>query len=63
MKWRNTAIYFLVLLLIGGIYLVMEQKQKEAAREEKESKRVFTFDAQAVKEIELRFPGRQGDSP
>ena len=32
MKWRNTAIYFLVLLLIGGIYLVMEQKQKEAAR-------------------------------
>ena len=56
MKWRNTAIYFLVLLLIGGIYLVMEKKQKEAAREEKESKRVFTFDAQGVKEIELRFP-------
>jgi Domain of unknown function (DUF4340) len=56
MKWRNTAIYFLVLLLIGGIYLVMEKKQEKAAREEKESKRVFTFDAQGVKEIELRFP-------
>ncbi|MGO9312420.1 MAG: DUF4340 domain-containing protein [Syntrophobacteraceae bacterium] len=56
MKWRNTAIYFLVLLLIGGIYLVKEKKQEKAAREEKESKRVFTFDAQGVKEIELRFP-------
>ena len=32
----------------------MDKKQKEAAREEKESKRVFTFDAQAVKEIEIR---------
>ena len=31
MKWRNTAIYFLVLLLIGAIYLLTEQKQKEAA--------------------------------
>ena len=56
MKWRNTAIYFLILLLIGGIYLVIEKKQEKAAREEKESKRVFTFDAQAVKEIELGFP-------
>ena len=56
MKWRNTAIYFLVLLLIGAIYLLTEQKQKEAERQEKQSKRVFTFDALSVKEIELRFP-------
>ena len=54
MRWRTTAIYFLVLLLIGGIYAVMESRQKEAARVEKESKRVFRFDAQAVKEIEIR---------
>jgi len=56
MKWRNTAIYFLVLLLIVGIYLVTDKKQKEAAREEKESRRAFTFDTNAAKEIELRFP-------
>ena len=54
MKWRTTAIYFLVLLLIGGIYLVINAKQKEAARKEKESRRVFAFDAGSVKEIEIR---------
>lgn len=54
MKWRTTAVYFLVLLLIGGIYLVISAKQKEAARKENESRRVFAFDAGAVKEIEIR---------
>ncbi len=54
MKWRTTSIYFLILLLVGGIYLVMDAKQKEAARKEMESRRVFAFDAQAVKEIEIR---------
>ena len=28
MKWRNTAIYFLVLLLIGGIYLLTDAETK-----------------------------------
>jgi hypothetical protein len=54
MKWRTTAIYFLVLLLIGGIYLLLDTKKKQAAREENESRRVFTFDAGAVKQIEIR---------
>ena len=54
MKWRNTAIYFLVLVLTAGIYLAMDKKQKNAAREEKDSRRVLSFDAQAVKEIEFR---------
>ncbi len=47
MKWRTTAIYLLVLLLVGGIYLVMDSKQKEAARVEKESKRRFCLRRQA----------------
>ena len=54
MKWRSTVIYLLVLVLVGAVYLVMDKKQKEAARVEKESKRVFTFDPQALKEIEIR---------
>ncbi len=54
MKWRTTAVYFLVLLLIGGIYLLLDARKKEAARQEKQSRRVFAFDAGAVKEIEIR---------
>ncbi len=54
MKWRTTAVYFLVLLLIGGIYLLLDTKKKQAAREENESRRVFAFDAGAVKEIEIK---------
>ena len=54
MKWRTTAVYFLVLLLIGGIYLLLDAKKKQAAREENESRRIFAFDAGAVKEIEIR---------
>ena len=54
MKWRTTALYFLALLLIGGIYLLLDNRKKEAAREEKESRHVFAFDAGAVKEIEIR---------
>ncbi|HYA43789.1 MAG TPA: DUF4340 domain-containing protein [Syntrophobacteraceae bacterium] len=54
MKWRSTAVYLLVLLLVSGIYLVMEAKKKEASRKEKQSRRVFVFDAAAVKKIEIR---------
>ncbi|MGA2027581.1 MAG: DUF4340 domain-containing protein, partial [Syntrophobacteraceae bacterium] len=54
MKWRTTAVYFLVLLLIGGIYLLLDTYKKHAAREENESRHVFAFDAGAVKEIEIR---------
>jgi hypothetical protein len=59
MKWRSTVIYLLVFVLIGAGYLVMDKKQKEAARVEKESKRVFALDSQDVKEIEIR----SGDAP
>ena len=58
MKWRSTVIYLLVFVLLGALYLVMDRKQKEAARVEKESKRVFAFDPKALKEIEIR----SGDS-
>ena len=54
MKWRSTFVYFLVLLLVGAVYLVMDRKQKEAERVEKESKLVFAFDAGPVNEIEIR---------
>ena len=56
MKWRSTAIYLLILLVVGGIYLVMDAKKKEVSREEKQSRRVFVFDAAAVREIEIK-PG------
>jgi hypothetical protein len=54
MKWRSTVIYLLVFVLVGAVYLVMEKKQKEAARVEKDSKRVFACDPQSLKEIEIR---------
>ena len=54
MKWRSTAIYFLVLLLVGAVYVVLDSKQKEAERLEKQSKLVFAFDAGPVNEIEIR---------
>ncbi len=56
MKWRSTAIYLLVLLLIGGIYLAVSNKQKQAAREEKQSRLVLSFNPGDLKEIEIR-PG------
>ena len=54
MKWRSTVVYFLVLLLVGAVYLVMDRKQEEAERVEKASKLVFAFDAGPVNEIEIR---------
>ncbi len=54
MKWRTTAVYFLVLLLIGSIYLVIDSRKKESVREEKEARRVFVFDPAKVKEIEIK---------
>ncbi len=54
MKWRTTAVYFLVLLLIGGIYLLMDAKKRKRPGRKSESRRVFAFDAGAVKEIEIR---------
>ncbi|MGO9019448.1 MAG: DUF4340 domain-containing protein [Syntrophobacteraceae bacterium] len=54
MKWRSTSVYFLVLLLVGAVYLVLDSKQKEAERLEKQSKLVFAFDAGPVNEIEIR---------
>ena len=59
MKWRSTAIYLLVLLLLGGIYLVIDAKKKEADRKEKESRRIFTFDPAAVKGIEIESGGKK----
>jgi hypothetical protein len=54
MKWRTSGIYLLVLLLIGGYFYyfeVVKKEQKEAA--EQESRRALTFNAEAVKTIEI----------
>jgi hypothetical protein len=54
MKWRTSAIYLLVLILIGGYFYyfeVVKREQKEAA--EQESRRALTFNADAVKTIEI----------
>lgn len=59
MKWRSTAIYFLILLVAGGVYFGIRTKQNEAARKEKESKRIFTFNTKAVKEIEIKRQGAE----
>ena len=54
MKWRTTVVYFLVFLLIAGVYLVIDSRKKETALKEKESRRVFVFDPGRVKEIEIK---------
>ncbi|MFZ2445472.1 MAG: DUF4340 domain-containing protein [Syntrophobacteraceae bacterium] len=54
MRWRNTAVYLIILLLVGGYFYyfeVVRKEEKQAA--EKESKRVFSFNPEAVTAIEV----------
>ena len=53
MKFRTTALYFLVLLVIGGVYGAMKLEKEKTARKEKESRRVFTFLAKSVSQMEI----------
>lgn len=53
MKFRTTAVYFLVLLVIGAVYAGMRVEKEKAARKEKESRRVFTFAPATVRQIEI----------
>ncbi|MGC9196510.1 MAG: DUF4340 domain-containing protein [Syntrophobacteraceae bacterium] len=54
MKFRTTALYFLILVVIGGIYAGMRFDKQKSARKAKESRRVFTFDPQSVTKIEIK---------
>jgi hypothetical protein len=54
MKWRQSVIYLVVLLLAGGYFYyfeVMKKGEKEAA--DRESKKVFSFQANQVKALEV----------
>ena len=53
MKFKTTALYFLVLVVIGAVYAGMNFEKDKAARREKEAKRVFTFAAKDVSRIEI----------
>ncbi len=57
MKFRTTAIYFVILIVIGGIYAGMRFEKQKSARKAKESRRVFTFGPQSVTQIEIK-PGK-----
>lgn len=54
MKWRQSIVYLLVLLLVGGYFYyfeVVKKGEKEAA--DRESKKVFTFQPNQVKALEV----------
>lgn len=53
MKFRTTAIYLLVLLVIGGAYAAMKVERQKTAKREKAAKRVFTFVPKAVSQIKI----------
>ncbi len=55
MRWRNTAVYFLVLLLVGGYFYyfdVLKKAEKEA--QEKAARLVFTVKPDSIDQIEIR---------
>ena len=54
MKWRSTALYLAIFLVIGGYFYyfeVVKTERKEVA--EKEAKRVFSYDPDSVRAIEV----------
>ena len=53
MRFRNTAGYALVLILIVGVYAVMDMQKDKADRKQKEARRVFTFSTNTVSQIEI----------
>ena len=53
MKFRTTAVYFLVLLVIGAVYAGMRVEKEKAADKAKESRRIFTFSPATVSRIEI----------
>lgn len=58
MKLRNTAVYLVILLLLGGYFYyfeVVKKEQKETA--EREARRLFTFNIDELKAIEVN-PGK-----
>lgn len=60
MKWRQSIIYLVVLLLLGGYFYyfeVVKKEQKEAA--EKEAKKVFSFNVDTVKALDIYSKDKQ----
>ena len=60
MKWRSSAIYLLILLLLGAYFYYFEvlvKVRKETA--EKESRRVFSFQPDGIDAIEIVAVGAQ----
>ncbi len=53
MKLRTTAIYFLILLVIGAVYGAMRMEKQKTATKEKLARRVFTFSPDSVTQIEI----------
>ncbi len=54
MRWRSTAVYLAVLLIVGGYFYYFEVLKTEQKQiEEKEAKRVFVFSPDSVSQIEI----------
>ncbi len=54
MRWRTTAVYLAVLLIVGGYFYYFEVLKNEQKQiEEKEAKRVFVFNPDSVSQIEI----------
>ncbi len=53
MKFRSTAVYLLILLVIGAVYAGMRVEKQKAARKKEQASRVFTFAPKSVKQIEI----------
>lgn len=59
MRWRTTAVYLAILLLVGGYFYYFEVlKTEQRQAEEKEARRVFSFSPEAVSQIEIGACGQ-----
>ncbi|MDR3554609.1 MAG: DUF4340 domain-containing protein [Syntrophobacteraceae bacterium] len=54
MKFRTTAIYALILIVIGGVYAGMRMQKEKARRQEKKARHVFTFSPESVTQVEIK---------
>jgi hypothetical protein len=53
MKFRTTALYFLILLVIAGVYAGVKIEKEKTAQKAKAARPIFTFAPESVSQIEI----------
>lgn len=58
MKWRNTIILFLTLVLLIACYWFLDWRKEEKQISQEEVKKIFSFEPQSVRELHIQQAGK-----